>query len=154
MEETHTHKETGNKLQFVNWVGSNEMEMKDINNMILIYTEAEVEPIYTRKWFVEIHTRNRHTQKYSLIDIVEPGYNTKEEAQTICDEMKEEQKKDNNQLMDKYTERMKSFLMDETTEDREPILIQYHYQHTIKEYYHSQFGGFKSIDEKEAEVRV
>jgi hypothetical protein len=154
IEATHTHKPTGNKLQFVEWQGSNELLMKDHNGLILSYTEAEVTPIFTKKWFVEIFTRNKHSQKYSRLDIIEPGHETKEEAEQAAKDMDKEQEKDNTLLMDQYTERMRAFVMDETTEDTEPHLFQYKYKHSVRQYEYSPFHGFKPIYEGEEEAQL
>ena len=147
MNPTHKCKVTGQQLEFVNYVGANEMEMKDTNGIILTYQEKEIEPIFTKLWFVEIYTKNRHSQKYSLIDIVEKGYKTKAEAEEARNQMQQEQEIDNNNLLELYTKRLQSFVMDETTEDTEPVLVRYSYKHEIKEYYFNSFAGFKSIEE-------
>lgn len=85
-------------------------------------------PIFER-WLIEVWLKGK------LCDVMEITYDTEALAQTECLRLIDEQKNDNLKSLNDYEEKLKSFVMDETTEDREPPCPpQYAYEYIPKKY--------------------
>lgn len=81
------------------------------------------------KWLIEIWDKGK------LQDIIETPYDTEPLASIECARKLDEQQKDNQSLLDNYAERLEAFVMDETTEDREPVEIPpYTFKYIAKKY--------------------
>lgn len=66
-----------------------------------------------------------------LMDIIEFPYDTLQEASDECRRRYKEDDEDNEKMNDRYAGNLQAFVMDETTEDREPVrprLLKYVYQ--------------------------
>lgn len=71
------------------------------------------------KWLIEYWGRTKGG-KPNLEDIAERPFDTEPLALAEVARLIDEQKKDNENALDNYAERLKEFVMDETTDDREP----------------------------------
>lgn len=70
------------------------------------------------KWVIEYWGMGKNGPK--LEDIAEKPFDTEALANIEVARLIDEQKKDNQKLIDNYAEQLAEFVMDETTDDREP----------------------------------
>lgn len=98
---------------------------KIISNCIIV-GEGQVErhiedqhqiPIF-EKWLIEVW--GWKFGKPNLQDIIEFPYDTEPLALQECVRRRDEDLRDNKSSLEAYAERLQCFVMDETTEDREP----------------------------------
>jgi len=67
-------------------------------------------------WYIETYDGNGR-----LTDINDVGYPTKEECEEQIRKYEEEDQEFRKSMMDRYESKLKAFVLDESTEDREPL---------------------------------